>query len=1236
MTRRLIRTACLLACFAPFSSPQELLASFDFDEGKGGASANRAAGGTPAQVGAEWVQGAFGGALYLNGESARIARVNVPEGKAFGKGSFSLSLWFCPETFAIEAKEKRRRLLNIVDAWPEQYFNLETKENGGVSFGGGYKKDDGKYGGVGISSKALLATNAWTHLACVLDRENRKTRLYLNGKLDMEYDIVADFDADFKNDKPITIGSSWQGCVGAVDGFRLWKGAVSAAAVLAEYDAKKNQYTKAPAKPVDPNAPLALPPERTGPPLTFHVAPDGNDAWSGTKEKAAGGDGPLRTLAKASLLLKAGDTLLLHTGVWRETLDLRRSGTPSAPIVVKAAPGEKPVLSGAEPLTGWKQEDRKVWSAPMDFDLEDQNQLFASGDLMLEARWPNSPVGMEKKGQTPNATLECVRATMAAGRPDAIVDPEIPGDDGFWKGATVWCGGGAVWYFWNVTVKDYDSATHTLSFDPRKGDNDWYLPRKGNEYVLMGVRGALDAEGEWFLDRGARRMLFIPPNGANPEGLCVEAKRRIHVIRALGVSNLRIEGLAFRGGGILLDEKTRDITLKDLRGEYLGHSFVSDVSGTGTVALLGSGLRLESCELGYASGSLVTVRGSNNTVVNCFLHDADYAGKWGASVTLAGRRLVFAHNTVKDSGRDILGTGLTESIVEHNDLSGAGHLTHDLGMTYGHTVDYQNTVFRYNRVHDNLAKKTGMGIYFDHVAMNVIVHNNAIWNVMMDPVRVNNPGYYNLVFHNTAWNCGGTGTFDHSKRNDLFGCRYYNNIVNKPVTLPKHVSTMSNLSTAAIPGLKLADPEKERFELAAGSSGLGAAFPIAGFGKDVGAYPSDKAPWKAGHDFSKPAPQVSWAPTDVPYMNLVKNSCFEFGVEYWSPTGGNARQVPGNGWGNGGGRTAPEPMGSARGELELTGDGAGVEQVVLGLSPKTAYTLSCWVKTAEGERIEAGVADFGGPAVKQELEAVAWTRLYLEFKTGAANTSVRISLKKTTPGTGWVRADVVGLPKMPAGSDWERPELDMRAGVGPSGSGKQAAMPGPFTVKRVTKAPVVDGIASPGEWAGAPMRLEQTGSRDLIATPACTARLVHDGQTLYVSLTVPVKGAASVRRGKEWGRNDGAEICFIDAKGAAATASWVVHGFPDGNSESLPTGGVPAKAAAELGKAVAFAAKVGEKEWTGEWAIPLSAADTSVSPGKRLPFNFCVYRSESDEWILWVGSKGPAYGLENGGTIVLE
>src|SRR5262249_3037681 len=57
---------------------------------------------------------------------------------------------------------------------------------------------------------------------------------------------------------------------------------------------------------------------------------------------------PLRTIQKAASLARAGDTILLGGGVYREAVVLRFSGREGRPIVLKNVPGERPVIQPGE------------------------------------------------------------------------------------------------------------------------------------------------------------------------------------------------------------------------------------------------------------------------------------------------------------------------------------------------------------------------------------------------------------------------------------------------------------------------------------------------------------------------------------------------------------------------------------------------------------------------------------------------------------------------------------------------------------------------------------------------------------------------------------------------------------------------------------------------------------------------------------------------------------------------
>lgn len=74
---------------------------------------------------------------------------------------------------------------------------------------------------------------------------------------------------------------------------------------------------------------------------TYQVSPSGLDTNTGTEAT------PWRTVQKAANTAVAGDTVLVHAGLYAERVSFPRSGGgPASRIVFKAAPGEVPVLDG--------------------------------------------------------------------------------------------------------------------------------------------------------------------------------------------------------------------------------------------------------------------------------------------------------------------------------------------------------------------------------------------------------------------------------------------------------------------------------------------------------------------------------------------------------------------------------------------------------------------------------------------------------------------------------------------------------------------------------------------------------------------------------------------------------------------------------------------------------------------------------------------------------------------------
>ncbi len=85
---------------------------------------------------------------------------------------------------------------------------------------------------------------------------------------------------------------------------------------------------------------------------TYNVSVRGNDSAAGTTEA------PWRTIQHAVDALKAGDTVLVGAGVYRERIEVNHGGTPDEPITLSAIPGANVIITGADLLAdGWSKMD---------------------------------------------------------------------------------------------------------------------------------------------------------------------------------------------------------------------------------------------------------------------------------------------------------------------------------------------------------------------------------------------------------------------------------------------------------------------------------------------------------------------------------------------------------------------------------------------------------------------------------------------------------------------------------------------------------------------------------------------------------------------------------------------------------------------------------------------------------------------------------------------------------------
>jgi Right handed beta helix region len=82
---------------------------------------------------------------------------------------------------------------------------------------------------------------------------------------------------------------------------------------------------------------------------TWHVASQSSPSMPANRQ--------FRRIQDAAKIVSPGDTIIIHPGVYRETVLIEKSGTREKPIRFEAAPDANVVVTGLDRLTSWRKEN---------------------------------------------------------------------------------------------------------------------------------------------------------------------------------------------------------------------------------------------------------------------------------------------------------------------------------------------------------------------------------------------------------------------------------------------------------------------------------------------------------------------------------------------------------------------------------------------------------------------------------------------------------------------------------------------------------------------------------------------------------------------------------------------------------------------------------------------------------------------------------------------------------------
>lgn len=86
-----------------------------------------------------------------------------------------------------------------------------------------------------------------------------------------------------------------------------------------------------------------------GIPLVSHAATIHVDTANPKSDDSNAGsvDAPFKSINAATKVAQPGDTILISAGTYRENVVVAAKGTPDQPITIKAAPGQRVIISGS-------------------------------------------------------------------------------------------------------------------------------------------------------------------------------------------------------------------------------------------------------------------------------------------------------------------------------------------------------------------------------------------------------------------------------------------------------------------------------------------------------------------------------------------------------------------------------------------------------------------------------------------------------------------------------------------------------------------------------------------------------------------------------------------------------------------------------------------------------------------------------------------------------------------------
>ena len=527
----------------------------------------------------------------------------------------------------------------------------------------------------------------------------------------------------------------------------------------------------------------------------FYVATDGSDLWSGTLPSPtfSGNDGPFATLNKARnavRVMKAKGcelafTVLVRGGVYylNQTivLDTVDSGTKSRPFIFKAYEKEKPVLSGALKVSGFKSYKNHIYIADLNGIIQDSHvprQLFAGGKRQILARYPNfdplDPIGggfLYAAGPVEEGSKRKFRYR----RGEVKAWRDLAGTEVFIFPGRNWSGG--------LRALDSIDADRQIIMLARDVSNELL---SGNRFYFQNLLEELDSPGEWYYDQKIKTLYFWPVEDVVLETVAIPVLKSILEVREKkrGTKNygtpsyIRFEGFTLENceGSAVVVKDAKKVVIAGNTIYNSGGNGIEIHDGFGNVAVGNDIYGIGGTGITISGGTPKTLTPANNRAENNHIYNTGVFEKGGASGILCrGVGNTISHNLIHSMPRVGIWFDGNDHLIENNHIHHVNQETQDSGMIYSSQIDWtkRGNIVRFNYLHDSggygrkkveeawQAPFDSYGIYLDDWTSGTEVFGNIIKNTVNGGIFIHG-GRDNIIQNNVIIEGGRLGQMVYS------------------------------------------------------------------------------------------------------------------------------------------------------------------------------------------------------------------------------------------------------------------------------------------------------------------------------------------------------------------------------------------------------------------------------------------------------------------------------------------